>query len=136
RSSSDFSFYLQYVLVAQLIEFRLIVDYDLCYAGSIPEINKSYPTVIAAASHPACHGNSLANVFGIECAELMGAKHVVFRLLSSSLIKNRYGTRGYCTGAVFTVLTGLLLRFVVANRLLAVSRFLNQLVSGSRFECL
>src|SRR5699024_3624724 len=80
----DLSGNLQDVLVAQVIELGFIVHYDLCNTGGITQVDESYTTMVATASHPACHGHGLANVFGVEFAELMGAKHVVFPLLSST----------------------------------------------------
>src|SRR5690625_3719932 len=69
-----------------MIKLRFIVHHDLGDTRGVPQIDKSYATVVAAAGHPACHGHGLADVFGVEFAELMGAKHVVFPLLNSTYL--------------------------------------------------
>src|SRR5699024_5328359 len=91
------------------------------------------PTVVTAAGHPACHGNGLANAFGIACAEFMGARHVAFPLLSSTWIKSVVVSVDIVPAWYFAVLTGPLVRLVGGGPLPAAARFVDQLVSAARF---
>src|SRR5699024_489640 len=88
---------LQHVLVAQMIELAFIMDHNLCDARGIAKVDKSYPTVVSAAGNPARHCNGLSDVLGVECAELMGAKHVVFPLLSSTYLIKTW----WCSWSVY-----------------------------------